>query len=502
MEDLGTGDPRRIGSYMLRARLGQGGMGRVFLGRSPSGRPVAVKAVHEHLAHQANFRRRFAHEVTAIRAVSGAFTAPLVGAGPDDETPWLATVYVPGPSLAEAVAKAGPFPLESLWPLAAGLSEGLHDIHTAGVVHRDLKPANVLLAADGPRVIDFGIARALDCASLTPDSVVIGTPGFMSPEQVEAAEQGPSSDVFTLGIVLAFAATGQSPFGEGPPLAMLHRIVRSDARLDGIPAPLRGLVAACLTKDPSDRPTSPEVLQAITASWGPPEQWPNGTPWPTPVTLLLPRHRLPGWGPQRVGEVSPTHEELTLRYTRVRETERDLDPSAAARLMEQLAVDQARVLGPDHPDTVQSRHMRAFYLDIAGESAEAARLMAGVVADRTRILGPDHEETLRSGQLHALFLGKGGDYAEAARLLAQNALDRARVLGPNHKSTLWSRHLHAEFVYDTGDHAEAARLMAGVVVDRARVLGANHSATRYSRHKLASYVGADGLPTAAGQGLF
>ncbi|WP_189316891.1 serine/threonine-protein kinase [Streptomyces brasiliensis] len=499
MEDLGTGDPQRIGPYTLRARLGQGGMGRVFLGRSPSGRAVAVKVVHEHLARQSDFRRRFAQEVTAIRAVSGAFTAPLVGAGPEDDPPWLATVYVAGPSLAEAVAEAGPFPLASLWPLAAGLAEGLQDIHSARVVHRDLKPANVLLAADGPRVIDFGIARALDGASLTPDSVVIGTPGFMSPEQIDASELGPSSDVFTLGAVLAFAATGQSPFGEGPPLAMLHRIVHGDARLDGVPEPLRGLVAACLAKEPADRPTPAEVLRLVTESWRPPEQRPTEPFWPTPVTLLLPRHRLPHSDPQPAGEVPPTREELTLRYTRVRQNERDLDPTAAARQMEQLAIDQARVLGPDHPDTIQSRHMHAFYLDIADKPAEAAPLMAAVVTDRRRILGPDHEETLRSEQLHALFLGKSGEYAEAARLLAQNARDRARVLGPDHRSTLWSRHLHADFVHAAGDHTEAARLMAGVVADLTRVLGADHSATRSSRHVLETYLGTEDSPTAARQ---
>ncbi|WP_063758750.1 serine/threonine-protein kinase [Streptomyces sp. NRRL S-340] len=499
MEDLGTSDPRRIGPYTLRARLGQGGMGRVFLGRSPSGRAVAVKVIHEHLARQTDFRRRFAREVASVRAVSGAFTAPLVGAGPEDDAPWLATVYVPGPSLAEAVAEAGPFPLESLWPLAAGLAEGLQDIHAARVVHRDLKPANVLLAADGPRVIDFGIARALDHASLTPDSVVIGTPGYISPEQIGSDELGPGSDVFTLGLVLAFAATGQSPFGEGPPLAMLHRILHDDARLDGVPAPLRGLVAACLAKEPAGRPTPPEVLRTVTASWHAPEQWPGGTPWPARVTELLPRHRLTDPGPRSAGALPPTREELTLRYTRIRQNERDQDPTAAARQMEQLAADQARFLGPDHPDTLQSRHMHAFYLDIAGQPAQAARLMAGVLADRKRILGADHEETLRSGQLHALSLGKGGDHAEAARLLAQNALDRARVLGPDHRSTLWSRHLHAEFVHAAGDHAQARRLMAGVVADLTRVLGPDHPATRSSRHVLENRLPVDQSPTTAGQ---
>jgi serine/threonine protein kinase len=182
VESLGSGDPWQVGAYQLRARLGSGGMGQVFLGYSPAGRPVAVKVIHPELAKDPMFRTRFRREVAAARAVSGAYTAPVMAAGPDDDPPWLATAFVPGPSLADAVAAAGPLPEASLWKLAAGLVEALQAVHAAGLVHRDLKPGNVLLATDGPRVIDFGISAAFEGTRMTSTGLIVGTPSFMSPE--------------------------------------------------------------------------------------------------------------------------------------------------------------------------------------------------------------------------------------------------------------------------------------------------------------------------------
>lgn len=213
VEPLRAGDPEKVGGFGLRGRLGAGGMGEVFLGRSPGGRAVAVKVVYPHLARQGEFRRRFAREVAAARAVGGAFTAPVMAAGPEDDRPWIATVYIPGPDLAEAVGVAGPLPQGAVWRLAAGLVEALQAIHAEGVLHRDLKPSNVLVAADGPRVIDFGIARSLEDTALTSTGLVVGTAGFMAPEQAEGGEVGPDGDVFALGAVIAFAATGTGPFG-------------------------------------------------------------------------------------------------------------------------------------------------------------------------------------------------------------------------------------------------------------------------------------------------
>ena len=261
--ELQTGDPQRIGPYRLLGRLGAGGMGRVFLGRSAGGRLVAVKVIRADLAEDPQFRVRFRREVAAARRVSGLFTALVVDADLDGPMPWLATAYVGGPSLADAVTSHGPLPAASVLALAAGLAEGLGAIHAAGVVHRDLKPSNVLLAEDGPRVIDFGISRAAEASALTHTGLVVGSPGFMSPEQAQGGDVGPPSDVFNLGAVLTFAATGEGPFGTGSTAALIYRVVYSPAGLDHVPAQVRPLVERCLAKDASLRPTTDELLAEL-----------------------------------------------------------------------------------------------------------------------------------------------------------------------------------------------------------------------------------------------
>jgi serine/threonine protein kinase len=263
---LEPADPRLIGPYQLLGRLGAGGMGRVFLGVSAAGRPVAVKVVHAELAADPEFRTRFSTEVAAARKVSGLFTALVVDADVDAPVPWLATSYVAGPSLSEAVRNSGPLTAWSLLALAAGLAKSLTAIHAAGVVHGDLKPSNVLLAPDGPRVIDFGISQAAEAAPLARAGLVVGTPSFMAPEQAAGEEVGPRSDVFSLGAVLAFAATGRKPFGAGPPAAVLDRVVRVAADLEDAPAEVRPLIEQCLAKDPLRRPTAAELLARVTAA--------------------------------------------------------------------------------------------------------------------------------------------------------------------------------------------------------------------------------------------
>ena len=284
MDALQPGDPQWVGRYRLVKRLGTGGMGRVFLGQSPGGRLVAVKLIRPELADDPGFRRRFAQEVSAARRVSGLFTAPVVDADPDGPQPWLVTAYVAGPSLSDAVEARGPMPVASVLTLAAGLAEGLGAVHAAGVVHRDLKPSNVLLASDGPRIIDFGISRATDSAWLTNvGGVVVGSPGFMSPEQAEGGIVGPPTDIFSLGGVLAYAATGLSPFGEGSASALLYRVVYGTAAIGHVPAPLRRLVERCLAKDPGGRPTAEELLAELGyaepsedwLSWPPAERRPE-----------------------------------------------------------------------------------------------------------------------------------------------------------------------------------------------------------------------------------
>jgi len=272
MRELQPGDPQLIGPYRLRGRLGAGGMGRVYLGLSPGGRAVAVKVIRADLAQDAEFRARFRREVGVARRVSGLFTAPVIDADVESPVPWLATAYVRGPSLADAVSEHGPLPAASVLVLARGLAEGLSAIHAAGVVHRDLKPANVLLAEDGPRLIDFGISRAVEASALTHTGLVVGSPGFMSPEQAEGREVGPSSDVFSLGAVLAFAATGQGPFGSGSTPALVYRVVYCVPQLDLVPAEVRPLIDRCLAKDPARRPTADDLLSGAAqpaAGWLP-----------------------------------------------------------------------------------------------------------------------------------------------------------------------------------------------------------------------------------------
>ncbi|WP_168220676.1 protein kinase [Streptomyces sp. RFCAC02] len=265
MLPLRADDPDRIADYRLIGRLGEGGMGVVYLARSPRGRMAAVKTVRADLAAAADFRHRFARETAAAQRVGGEWTAPVLAADPDAELPWVATAYIAGPTLHEVVTQwHGPLPEHSVRGLAAGLCRALGDIHAAGLVHRDLKPSNVLVTIDGPRVIDFGIVRALDAAStagLTSTGVVIGSPGFMAPEQVRGERLTGAADVFALGAVLAFAATGRLPFHapEGGPHALMYRVVNEPPDLSGVPEPLLGLIGDCLAKDPADRPTLAEL---------------------------------------------------------------------------------------------------------------------------------------------------------------------------------------------------------------------------------------------------
>jgi hypothetical protein len=281
-------DPRSVGPYRLLGRLGAGGMGQVYLGRSAGGRLVAVKVIRPELAEEPGFRTRFAREVAAARTVSGLFTALVVDADLEGSVPWLATAYVAGPSLTEAVANQGPLPVASVLTLAAGLAEGLEAIHAAGVVHRDLKPSNVLLAEDGPRVIDFGISRAAEATMLTQVGTVIGSPGFMSPEQAEGNMAGPPSDVFSLGTVLAFAATGEGPFGTGSTPALMYRVVHSPPDIARLPAQIRPVIERCLAKDPSQRPTPGDLLAELGAGQ-------LGADWlPAPLTEVFSRYVPPG----------------------------------------------------------------------------------------------------------------------------------------------------------------------------------------------------------------
>ncbi|QES17330.1 serine/threonine protein kinase [Streptomyces venezuelae] len=292
-----------IGRYVIEHKLGEGGMGTVYLARSRGGRAVAVKVARPELAADPSFRARFRAEVAAARQVGGFHTAQVVDADPDAEAPWLATAYIPGPTLSALVTADGPMDEARLRSLGAALAEALEAIHACGLVHRDLKPGNIVMAPDGPRVLDFGIARALESTRLTATGSAFGTPGYLAPEQALGEEVTGAADVFALGAVLVAAAGGR-PFGDGTPMGLMYRAVHEAPDLASVPEPLRELVGRCLAKDPADRPTPEQILDEL----GEGVRDPAGTvPPPTAVDApATPRHPVPpGFGPPSPDAVPP-----------------------------------------------------------------------------------------------------------------------------------------------------------------------------------------------------
>ncbi|MFJ5828826.1 bifunctional serine/threonine-protein kinase/ABC transporter substrate-binding protein [Streptomyces sp. NPDC093089] len=285
LQPLLPSDPSAIAGYRLLGRLGAGGMGVVYLGRTAAGELAAVKVTHADQADQPDFRARFRREVEAARRVSSPWAVPVTGADPDAPEPWMATAFVAGPSLGEAVAAHGPLPERSVRLLGWSVARALAAVHAAGLVHRDVKPGNVLLAVDGPRLIDFGIARSTGETALTATDMVVGTPGFLAPEQAEARTDaiGPPADVFALGCLLAYAATGRPPFGTGAVDALMYRTVHDEPDLTGVPEGLLDLVRACLAKDPAARPTAAEIgVRLVEDRPG------DGTEWlPAPVVRTI-----------------------------------------------------------------------------------------------------------------------------------------------------------------------------------------------------------------------
>ncbi|MFF3653238.1 serine/threonine-protein kinase [Streptomyces sp. NPDC002181] len=305
MERLKAGDPAAVGPYRITARLGAGGMGQVYLGESRSGRRVAVKVVRPEIASDPGFRARFRREVEAAKAVGGFWTATVVDADPEAETPWVASDYIPAPNLAERVREGGPLAEDAVWRLGAGMAEALHSVHRAGLVHRDLKPANVLLTENGPRLIDFGIAKALNGATmLTRTGVAIGTAGFMSPEQAQGGRVGTASDIFSLGTVLCFAVSGSMPFGEGSAAQLLYRVVHETPSLELVPEGLREVLDGCLEKRAELRPSAEEVLFALSAGGAvtvaPPA--PPDAPFASPAPPVPPPPPAPAPAPEPVAE--------------------------------------------------------------------------------------------------------------------------------------------------------------------------------------------------------
>src|SRR6185369_10632182 len=265
MKPLGSGDPVVVGSFRILGAIGGGGMGRVYLGESRSGRRVAIKVIRSELAEDSTFRRRFAREIAAIRTVSPLFTASVVEADADADAPWVATTYIEGPTLSELVTRSGKLASGAVLTLAAGLADALASIHRAGLVHRDIKPSNVIINDLGPHVIDFGIALTVDASNLTT-SLLLGTPSYIAPEIIQGADPSPASDVFSLGSTLAFAATGRHLVSEGTVHAQILRMTMGRFDLTAVPRELKPLIVRCLSPRPKDRPTADELAQIVMGS--------------------------------------------------------------------------------------------------------------------------------------------------------------------------------------------------------------------------------------------
>lgn len=367
MQPLKPDDPRTLGPYRLLARLGSGGMGVVYLGRSHSGRAVAVKVIRASLAADAEYRARFRREVRAAREVTGTFTAALLDDDVDAPTPWLATAYLPGVTLREAITRYGPMPADTVRALAAGLCEGLAAIHGAGIVHRDLKPGNVILAAGGPRLIDFGIARPEGDTTITRAGSTVGTPGFMSPEQVSGDKVGPAGDVFALGAMLAYAATGTEPFGAGPVPVTLYRVVRGQADLTAITDDgLRHLISTCLRTDPRTRPTAADLLDTLQL---PPPQAPrSGDDDATEGHLSASADGLPGAADLLRGGTDGLREAaggVTLQGTRWL-------PAAIAEEIDRRTAEVHRLLGPPPAPSDESPRRTGRATGIAEEATDSS----------------------------------------------------------------------------------------------------------------------------------
>ncbi|MFI6334336.1 endo alpha-1,4 polygalactosaminidase [Streptomyces sp. NPDC050535] len=363
---LRPGDLESIGDYTLIDRLGSGGMGVVYLGRSISGRRVAVKVVHAQYAQDDEFRARFRQEIAAVRRVSGAFTAPVVDADPDAEQPWMATLYVPGRTLADVVSNDGPLHGGELYALALGLVEALRDIHRVGVVHRDLKPSNVLMAEDGPRVIDFGISHAVDNQALTVTGRLIGTPPFMSPEQFASPRDVTvASDVFSLGSLLVYAATGNRPFDGSSPYLTGYQVMYEAPALNEVREPLRSIAERCLDKDPGARPELAELHHMFRTLWD---------------SAASEEAASEETGPEEADPAAVAGEEVHGKEVHGSESAGEMVPRAAADAAEAEAGRRDSRTGPIPRDPVTSGGAGAADLTRIGTRRRGRRVLVGLAA--------------------------------------------------------------------------------------------------------------------------
>lgn len=437
-EPLRPSDPSRIADFRLLRRLGAGGMGVVYLGRTDSGKLAAVKVIQAESATDDDFRARFARETALARRVDNPWVVPVLDADADARTPWLATAFVPGPSLAEAVAAYGPLPPRAARVLGGLLAGALADVHAAGLVHRDVKPGNILLVPDGPRLIDFGIARAVDDTVLTASGLVVGTPGFLAPEQARGEPATSASDVFALGCVLAYAMSGRPPFGTGEPDALLYRAVHDDPELGGVEAASRPLVARCLDRDPQARPTATDVARHLA------EDVPDGAGWlPDPVAAMVAARSaeglaLPGVEPTVVDEeaagTGPAACAGTPQDAVRRPARRRLLLAGGALLLAAGGATTAAVLASRDDDLGGSGPRRPSYvLGVHSTRGTSAALFSGACEHAARLAVAEHNaDPDRAYDLTVRVARDRGD-AESAREVARSFTadrDVVAVLGP------------------------------------------------------------------------
>ncbi|GGW97984.1 hypothetical protein GCM10010297_19440 [Streptomyces malachitofuscus] len=432
-EPLRPSDPSRVAGFRLLRRLGAGGMGVVYLGRTDSGQLAAVKVIHAENAGDDDFRARFARETELARRVENPWVVPVLGADADAPTPWLATAFVPGPSLAEAVAAHGPLPPRAARVLGGLLAGALAEVHAAGLVHRDVKPGNILLAPDGPRLIDFGIARAVDGSALTASGLVVGTPGFLAPEQARGEPATPSSDVFALGCVLAYAMSGRPPFGTGEPDALLYRTVHDEPDLGGVDAASRPLVARCLDKDPDARPTAAETSRQLA------EDVPEGAGWlPDPVAGMVAARSaeslaLPGVEPTAVDERTADGDRGGPQDAARRPTRRRLLLAGGALLLTAGGATTAAVLASRDDDPGGTPERPSYVLGVHSTGEASSALFAGPAERAAHLAVAGHNaDPDRAFDLKVRVLRDSGDPRSAREVAGAFTADRdvVAVLGP------------------------------------------------------------------------
>ncbi|GAA1852313.1 serine/threonine-protein kinase [Actinomadura bangladeshensis] len=453
-----------LGGYRLVGVLGRGGQGVVHLGEAPDGAQVAVKVLHGGFAEDERAVRRFLREAESARRVAQFCTARVLDVGSSEGVAYIVSEYVPGKSLRELVVSEGPRDHGALERLAVSTLSALSAIHQAGIVHRDFKPNNVLMGPDGPRVIDFGIARAAEAASAS-SSGLIGTPAYMSPEQVAGKAVGPASDLFSWAATMVFAATGGNAFGGESPAACMWQVVHGEVDLPDLPQTMRDLVEAALAKDPERRPDATEALLAMLGHRG------------TSATLQA---TIPGGDHQ---DADPTKE--------ITETGADATLLGEMELRQEVE-ERLRTMGPDHPGTLDGRHELGCFLTTLERHEEAAAYLRGVWRDRTRVLGPEHPDSLASRHALGWALEMSGRGAEAEEHLLAAWRDRARVLGPDDPETLDSRHMLGWALEGLGRLAEAEEHLREVWEGLQRVLGADDPRTLRGRHNLGRVMGLHG----------